>query len=360
MNTENQIFLPKICDGYTVFASIIVTELLAFVLVLAPLNYDWDSIKRNILSDLAMLSLFMQWLTLVSLGVLCIARRWLIRLNSDIMVAIISYLLILIVTLVISEVAWQIKEQMLVLVNESTNVEHHQFFLSRNLALSAILSAIALRYFYLQYKWKQETEAFASVRAEALQARIRPHFLFNCMNTIASLIRFKPSEAEEVVEEFADLFRASLAEGKNCITFKEEQKLCQEYLHIETLRLGERLQIIWQVDDIPENALVPPLSIQPLLENAVYHGIQPLAVGGLIQIRGHFDGKQITLDIENPLPETVSPHQGNGIAIKNIQQRLLIFYGTQANLSVQRQADIYHVIFSFPYKTQSNENTYSR
>jgi two-component system sensor histidine kinase AlgZ len=358
MNTETQIFLPKFCDGYTVFISIIVTELLAFALVLTPLNYDWESIKKDILSDLAMLSLFMQWLTLVSLGVLCMARRWLSRLSNDIIVAIISYLLILIVTLVISEAAWQLN--MLVLVTEPTNIKEHQFFLLRNLALSAIFSAIALRYFYIQHQWKKEMEALASTRAEALQARIRPHFLFNCMNTIASLIRFKPSVAEEVVIEFADLFRASLAEGKTYITFKEEQKLCQEYLHIETLRLGERLQIIWQVDDIPEDAILPPLIMQPVLENAVYHGIQPLAEGGLIKILGKFNGKQITLYVENPLFDTVSPHQGNSIAQKNIQQRLLIFYGTQANFSVQKHANTYHVIFSFPYKTQYNENTDSR
>ena len=360
MNTENHLFLPKYCDVYTVFVSIIVTELLAFVLVLTPLNYDWDSIKRNILIDLAMLSLFMQWVTLLSLGVLCIARRWLSRLSNDIMVAIISYMLILIVTLAVSEAAWQLKEQMFVLITDTQIVKNHQLFLLRNLALSAILSAIALRYFYIQHQWKKETEALAGTRAEALQARIRPHFLFNCMNTIASLIRFQPLVAEEVVVEFADLFRASLAEGKTCLSFKEEQKLCKEYLHIETLRLGERLKIVWQVDEIPKDALLPPLSMQPVLENAVYHGIQPLAEGGLIQIKGHFDGKQITLDVENPLSETASPHQGNRIAQKNIEQRLLIFYGKQANLSVQRHANTYHVIFSFPYKTQYHENTYSR
>jgi two-component system sensor histidine kinase AlgZ len=355
MNIEDNIFLPKTCDPYTVFVSIIVTELLAFVLVLAQLNlnYDWDSTQKNIPSYLAMLSLFMQLLTLINLWLLCKIRRWLISLNNDTIVAIISYLLILIVTLIISEVAWQTKEQMLILVNEPTNtIKNHQLFLVRNLILSAILSAIALRYFYIQHKKNKEIMALASVRAEALQARIRPHFLFNCMNTIASLIRFKPSVAEEVVEEFADLFRASLAEGKTYITFKEEQKLCQEYLHIETLRLGERLQIIWQVDDIPENALLPSLSMQPILENAVYHGIQPLADGGLIQIKGHFNGKQITLDIENPLSDTISPHRGNHIAQKNIQQRLLIFYGTKAKLSVQIHSNTYHVIFSFPYKTQ--------
>ncbi len=359
MKAENPLFLPNFCDGYTIFISILVTELLAFALVLAPLNYDWETLKNDILSDLAMLSLFMQWLTLASLGLLCIARRWLSRLSSEIMVAIISYLLILIVTLVISEIAWQFQENPLV-VNQLTNVTEHHFFLLRNLALSAIFSAIALRYFYIQHQWKKQMEALASSRAEALQARIRPHFLFNCMNTIASLIRFKPAVAEEVVEEFADLFRASLAEGKTYITFKEEQKLCQEYLHIETLRLGERLQVIWQVEDIPEDALLPPLSLQPILENAVYHGIQLSTEGGLIQIKGHFDGKQITLDIENPLSDTASPHHGNCIAQKNIEQRLLIFYGKQANLSEHRQTNTYHVILSFPYKTQSNENTYSR
>jgi len=358
-STDDNLFLPDFCNVYTVFVGIVVTELLAFVLLLAPLSksgYDWNYAKKDFINDLAMLSLFMQWVALVSMGLLCLLRRWLCLLNSDIVAGILSYLLILMTTGVVSEFAWQLNEYMLSIAPASA--AHHQLFLWRNIGISAIISAIALRYFYIQYHWKKETEALALARAQALQARIRPHFLFNCMNTIASLIRFQPDKAEQVVLDFADLFRASLVDAKASVTFQEELALCRQYLCIEALRIGERLQVVWQLDNIPDDARLPPLCLQPLLENAIYHGIQPLLEGGTISITGFFDGKHIQLDIENPLAKTLSPHQGNRMAQQNIHQRLQIFYGTQAKLSVQRHADTYHVIISFPYKNQYDEDTY--
>lgn len=356
-NTDDNLFLPDFCKMYTVFVGIVVTELLAAVLVLAPLSqigYDWGYVRKNLVTDLAMVSLFMQSVTLISMALLCLVRRWLCALDSNIIAGLVSYLLILIVTLGISEIAWQFKEFTL------SSASYHQLFLWRNLGISAIIGAIAWHYFYLQSHWKTETEALASARAQALQARIRPHFLFNGMNTIASLIRFQPEKAEQVVEDFADLFRASLTEVKSCVTIKKELALCRQYLGIEALRLRERLQVVWKVDNIPDDALLPPLCLQPLLENAVYHGIQPLPEGGTISIYGLFDGKYIQLDVENPLAATVSPHQGNRMAQQNIQQRLLFFYGTQAKLNVQRGADKYRVVLYFPYKNQDDENTYRR
>jgi len=343
--TDDNLFLPNSCDVYTVFLGIIVTELLAFVFVLVPLT-DWDYTK--LVTDLAMVSLFMQWVTLATMGLLCLVRRWLP--HNNIIAGFISYLLILMMTWLVSEIAWRL----------NLSSSSHYLLLGRNLGISAIISAIALRYFYVQFQWKKETKANANSRAQALQARIRPHFLFNSMNTIASLIRFQPEKAEYVVEEFAELFRASLADTKTFVTFKKELTLCQQYLDIEALRFGGRLQLVWKVDNIPEDALVPLLSLQPLLENAIYHGIQPLEEGGTITITGLFDGKQIQLVVENPLAATLSPHQGNSIAQKNIQQRLLVFYGTQAKLSVQRETDTYRVIMFFPYENEYDENSYRR
>lgn len=422
-------FLPNFCKVHAVFLSIIITELLAFVLVLAKHNqmsYDLESVQTIVLTDLAMVSLFMQWLTLVNMGLLCGLRSQFYQLESDSIVGLVSYLLILMVTMAVSEIAWWVNELMLsveslwsathhrflltnlaisalisalvlgyfyryhflkksvailvyliiiiatfiltewISVGKATPSHYyqaieHQWFLWRNLAISAIISAIALRYFYVQYQWKKETEALAYARAQALQARIRPHFLFNCMNTIASLIRFQPKQAEQAVIDFADLFRASLAETKICVTFSEELTLCRQYLGLEALRLGERLQVVWQIDCIPADALLPPLSLQPLLENAIYHGIQPLLEGGTIGITGAFDGQSITLDIENPLAETLSYHRGNRIAQQNIQQRFLVFYGSLAKLSVDRHANTYHVILYFPYKkNQYDEDNYRR
>ena len=418
-NTPNQkddnLFLPNFCDVNTVFFGIIVTELLVFVLVLVPLGQkglDWYDVKTNLITDLAMTSLFVQWITLFSMALLCGMHRWLTQLDNNIMAGFISYLIILLVTYVVSELAWQvaffslettssgmatphlmlftnsvistlisvlilgylyqrhlIKKSVAVLsyliiltitliVSEwptalqmmpSDQAMPHQLFLWRNMGMSAIISAVALRYFYIQYQWKKEVELNANAHAQALQARIRPHFLFNSMNTIASLIRFKPKLAEEVVEDFADLFRASLSDVKTAVTFQEEITWCQQYLGIEALRLGERLQVVWEIDSIPEDALFPPLCLQPLLENAIYHGIQPLPEGGSIAIIGRFDNHSIQLDIENPFAETQSKHQGNRIAQDNIHQRLRLFYGKQAKLSVLQTIDSYQVNLSFPY-----------
>ncbi|MDM8562652.1 histidine kinase, partial [Candidatus Marithioploca araucensis] len=169
---------------------------------------------------------------------------------------------------------------------------------------------------------------------------------------IACLIHFKPDKAEQAVLDFADLFRASLAEIKTGVTFQEELALCRQYLNIETLRLGERLQLVWGIDKIPEDALLPQLSLQPLLENAIYHGIQPLPDGGTISITGEFDGKEIKLNVKNPLNENDSRHQGHQMAQENVKQRLRIFYGRRAKLSLQKDANFYQVNIVFPYINQ--------
>jgi two-component system sensor histidine kinase AlgZ len=368
MNTLNKIdsipkadalFLPNFCQVYTVFIGVILTELLAFVLTLAPLSksgYDWEYVKQDLITDLAMISLFMQWITLISMALLCVLRHWLCRL-SNLLAGLFSYLLILCVTGLVSEVAYQLVivpvESLMVQANET-----QQLFFWRNLGMSALLSAIALRYFYLQYHWKQETEATAYARFQALQARIRPHFLFNSMNTIASLIRFQPQQAEQAVIDFAEVFRASLIEANHGVTLQQELEWCQQYLHLEKLRLAERLNLIWQIDSLPQDAILPPLCLQPLVENAIYHGIQALSAGGTIKITGQFNGSQIKIDISNPLPQKLSVYRGQQMAQLNIQQRLHYFYGSQAKLAIQTLAGIYQVSLTFPYHNQYDENTY--
>lgn len=370
MNTLNQIdsspkaddlFLPDFCKVYTVFLGVILTELLAFVLTLAPLSnsgYDWEYVKQDLVTDLAMISLFMQWITLVSMGLLCVLRRWLCRLGN-LLAGLFSYLLIVSVTGLVSEVAYQLvvipMESLMVQTNEV-----QQLFFWRNLGMSALLSAIVLRYFYLQYHWKQETEATAYARFQALQARIRPHFLFNSMNIITSLIRLQPQQAEQAVIDFAEVFRASLVEANNGVTLQQELEWCQQYLHLEKLRLAERLRLIWQIDSLPQDAILPPLCLQPLIENAIYHGIQALPTGGTVEITGQFDGSQIKLSISNPIPEKPSAYRGQQIAQQNIQQRLHYFYGSQANLIIQQLADIYQVSLILPYHNHYDENTYRR
>jgi len=336
--------LPNFCDVYTVFLVVLTTELLAFVFVLTPLGktgYNWDYIEGYLLTDLAMISLFMQWISLLSMVALCGIQRFL---KNNIIVGVVSYFIILLITYLVSEFMWQVNSSFL----GTESVSQHQLFLGRNLTISAIISAIVLRYFYIQYQWKNKTKALATTQIQVLQARIRPHFLFNSMNTIASLIRFQPDKAEQVVEDFADLFRASLTDSQRT-SFQTELTLCQQYVSIEILRFGKRLQVIWDVAKVPQDACLPPLSLQPLLENAIYHGIQPLSKGGIINVIGCLQHKYITITITNPLP-TISQKSGNHIAQENIQKRLQFFYAAPAKLTVFQSATSYQVSLYFPYE----------
>jgi two-component system sensor histidine kinase AlgZ len=407
-----------------VFLTVVLTQLLAFVIVLVPLsqeNYGFNYIRTQLFTDLAFISLFMQWVMLISMTVLCFLRRWLGQL-SHILSGLLSYLLILWITGFVSECAWWVHESIAFdktlfitthypfvlkslaisasisglcisylyyrnLCRTSTLIllyvvfliasallaelasfflssiqlreqaNQHQLFMLRNLSISAIISAIVLRYFYIQHCWEEQFEANVTAQLQALQSRIRPHFLFNSMNTIASLIRFQPDKAEQAIEDFAELFRASLSNAKQGVTFQQELELCEQYLRIESLRLGNRLKIRWNVSNIPMDALVPSLCLQPLLENAIYHGIQPLPEGGTIHITGLFDGKQVKIDIENPFDGIPSKHHGNQIAQHNIHQRLQTFYTMQAYLKAQIHDKNYQVTLRFPYR-KANLKTY--
>ena len=177
------------------------------------------------------------------------------------------------------------------------------------------------------------------------------------MNTIASLTRSSPEQAEAAVEDLADLFRASLRDARQFHTLKEEFQLCHRYLEIEGLRLGDRLQIDWHVDDLPQNALLPPLLIQPLLENAIYHGIEPRIEGGIIRIEGKREGKQLHLQITNPVSHDKSASEGNRIAQENIRARLTTLYGKYGAMETCETDGNYVVNLTWPYRNKLDEDT---
>ena len=359
MNTQTRpkaandnFFLPDFCSVRMVFAVVVISELLAIVLTLAPMESRsgrWD--------DLSITSLFIQWVGLSSAAVLCISRPRLSRM-SETRAAISSYLLLITTTLVITELAWWISQEMPhVGINNQWNFDSwHADLLLRNLGISAIVSALVLRYFYVQQQWKKNMRAEAEARLQALQSRIRPHFLFNSLNTIASLTQISPKQAEEAVENLADLFRNSMADASHQITLREELALSHRYLDIEKLRLGDRLQLRWCIDELPGDALVPRLIIQPLLENAIYHGIETMGAGGIIGIDGHQYDREIYISISNPLPaqQDARQHQGNRIAVENIRQRLTAIYGEQGSLTTQADADSYITTITLPYTTLSD------
>ncbi len=274
-------FLPDFCTARSVVTVMVVAQLTAFVLVLAR------STGAEPWMDLLRLSLFLHWIALCSAGALCVARRWLAGLGPRFAVAVALVLLVAVATL-LAEAAW-ITADISGLGAALVPAERIEFRL-RTVGLSFIVGAVVLRYLWLRSEWRRRVEAEAASRLAALQARIRPHFLFNSMNTIASLTRTDAQAAEQSVEDLADLFRASLADADKRVTLGEELDVCRRYLRIESLRLGERMQVRWDTDALPLDARVPGLLLQPLLENAVYHGVEPSDGVARIGIIGAFDG----------------------------------------------------------------------
>ena len=333
-DSVDRLFLPDFCSIRMVFAVMVVAQLLAFILVLSPIqNPD------NLWDELGILSLFIQWVALSSTALLCISRRWLARLDNT-PAGIISYILVLLVTVILSEVTVWIIDY----IGLEKSAEWHATFLLRNLIIGAIVSAITLRLFYLQHEQRMHQEIESNARIQALQARIRPHFLFNSMNTIAALIRSQPDHAEKAVEDLSELFRASLNDASHMVTLETEFETGRRYLEIERLRLGDRLQVEWELDDLPMNLQVPALILQPLLENAIYHGIEMLPDGGLIKINGACDNNCLKLVVSNPVASNNNKvHAGNHIAISNINERLQITFGQKSKLNItmlEHQCDV--------------------
>ncbi|MEJ2687813.1 MAG: sensor histidine kinase [Gammaproteobacteria bacterium] len=348
---RDPLFLPSFCDMRMVFAVVVLAELFAFVLVLASTPTGADRWAR-----LGVLSLLVQWIALTSAALLCLARPGLRRL-SNAAAALISYLLLLVVAAAISELAWQVisAAPAWTLGDPGT----HDGFLLRNVGISAVISGLALRYFFVRHQWRRQLEAEARARIEALQARIRPHFLFNSLNTIAALTRSQPEQAEEAVEDLADLFRATLAEVHAEVPLAQELEVCRRYVHMESLRLGERLRVQWDVSGGLVGTPVPALVLQPLLENAIYHGIEPRSAGGLVRVGVRGGDGWLHLEVCNPLPPAGRRcrRAGNGMALANIGQRLRLAYGDSASLHIQESADEHCVRLRIPLQGPQTPGT---
>lgn len=218
----------------------------------------------------------------------------------------------------------------------------------RLLFYAFILTAISLYYFNLhQHAY---SPAVVEARLQALQARIRPHFLFNCINAVLSLIRTQPKQAETALEDMADLFRVLMADNRDLVPLGQEISLCRRYLALEKLRLEERLIVHWKIDNMPPDAMIPPLILQPLIENAVYHGIEPLEKGGTITIQIYTTRREIHLVLSNPYNEANLRHIGNKMALKNIKERLTLHFDLEASLKSSQSNGEYHVHITLPHK----------
>lgn len=204
-------------------------------------------------------------------------------------------------------------------------------------------------YFYLRNR--AFSPAISEARLQALQARIRPHFLFNSLNAVLSLIRKDPKRAEGALEDLAELFRTVMADNRQLIALRDELSLCRQYLNLEQLRLGERLRVDWRLDPAADEALVPPMVLQPLVENAVYHGIEPGIAPGVIEVRIELRNDRLWLQLTNPYHEDYQHRQGNRMALANIRERLQLHFDVEASLNTRIADGRYEIGIIMPYRT---------
>jgi two-component system sensor histidine kinase AlgZ len=338
---DTQVYLPDFCAAGTLFIVLLVAELIAIVLTLAA-----HEPQGQFLIQLSKTSLFVLWLALLGTALMCQLRPRLESAGKN-RAFVIGFIILVIMCLVVAELSWQLMWRFagVTIIDDS-----HSAFLLRTFAISSIFVALSMRYLYVSSEWRRSIVLEAQARISALQALIRPHFLFNSMNTIASLTRTDPRQAEEAVEDLSDLLRASLSSTRNRTSLKEELEVAAIYQRIEKLRLGDRLNVRWQIDDLPMRARIPSLTIQPLIENAIYHGIELLPDGGDVTVAGKRDGQYLQVSVSNPVaPGKARNKDGNKMAMANIRQRFELAYGSRANVSIDDQDDSYTVTLRFPF-----------
>ncbi|ATE59020.1 sensor histidine kinase [Thauera sinica] len=237
--------------------------------------------------------------------------------------------------------------------------------LARRLAWA--MGATAACLFYFDYRNRRYSPALTEARLLALTARIRPHFLFNSLNGVLGVIRSEPRRAERALEELADLFRALMQDNRDLVALGDEVALCERYVDLERLRLGERLTVRWELDDGADegtagsgagsarpllmHALVPPLLLQPLLENAVYHGIEPASEAGEVVVRIAHRGGELRIEVDNPVCDGVRHQTGNRMALDNIRERLMLFFDLEAALDIDAGNERYRVCIRLPYRS---------
>lgn len=330
------LFIPDFCSSRTCWLLVVGIELMAIIGCLFE-----QSLWRLDWQRLALVSLYMQWVGLCSAAGLCLLKgrlsNWPVALATSV-----SALIIGLVSVGISGLAIQLDLTL-------SKPGYAMQFMGSNLLLSLLIGLALLRYFYLRQQGLERSRSEAEARLHALQARIEPHFLFNSLNTLACLIRIAPDKAENLLEDLADLFRANLQKPGKIVRLEDELQLAQRYLQIEQYRLGERLQLDWDLQNLPMDAQIPLLTLQPLLENAVYHGIAPLLSGGVLRLQGRIRGRRIEFRIENPcLPER--REAGHGMAWSNVLARLQLLFAEDCQLLSEQLPGRYRVWLSFGYR----------
>lgn len=339
-HNSTPVTLPDPCNLGVILRVLLISN--AILLLAALIRSDnWG----NVPSEAAILAAGMQPILLGTLVILCAGRRWLLALPYNTAVAVILTAVLLLTSLFYH--FWSVAE-------EGGNAGDWL----RQTLLSLTLTGILLGYFNLRSR--ALSPAITEARLQALQSRIRPHFLFNSLNAVLSLIRGEPRRAEQALENLAELIRALMQDTRKLTPLRDEIELCKAYLAIEDLRLGERLHTDWHCDKVPQDALIPPLILQPLVENAVYHGIEPAPHGGGIVVNLYRTRDEMHCVIKNPFFPQAEHKSGNRLAVDNIKERLALHFDAEATLNTRIQQGHYMVHITWPYITSEHPTVMGR
>jgi two-component system, LytTR family, sensor histidine kinase AlgZ len=322
--------LPDFCNLGVVLRVVLIANAMCLAAAVAR-QPGWTGFWNEFIGIAAVA----QPILLLCLVVLCPARKLLDRLDYRAALAASLLIVLLLTTLVYALMSGWFPGF------EDANLLQYVLF-------ALFVAGVIL--FYLHLRARALSPAITEARLQALQARIRPHFLFNSINAVLSLVREEPRRAERALEDMAELFRVLMADNKELTPLEREVELCRQYLDLEQLRLGERLRIAWHTDKMPGDALVPPLLLQPLLENAVYHGIEPSSVPGEININIYRNRDQVVMVLRNPYLGEGSHHAGNKMAMGNIRERLALHFDVEASMKTQVTGNTYQVTINLPYR----------
>ena len=339
-NIQHKIWLTDFCESMRIFISIVMIQIVVVIYAMSFLSFDLGFLRK-----LSILTLLAQLTGISILILMCKLRYFLNKFDVTVGVIILVFLVVLITTALAQTIGFLDIQLTFHMITDKSSVS----YLNLKLSVASVLICLALvRYFYIQDQWSQQIEKLSEARLNALQARIKPHFLFNSLNSIASLISIDAERAETAIIDFSGLMRQAFSHKEQDITVEQELNWVKDYLSIENLRLADRLSYQINCDSELSKYKIPILCLQPLVENAIIHGIQPIESGGNINISITKKESKLLITVSNPYQTTTTQSTSNGMALKNINERLQLQYSSNAYMHIDQENNIFTVQLGIP------------